>query len=116
MSDYYLQKVLKSNAVYIANYFKLYQILDKYGIPLVAAQYPMRSVAPLEHIFASKKVYLVDNESLFKDPIAEFGYETFFIDYFAGDFGHCTAEGNKLLAENIKDVILQNWDEISSSN
>jgi hypothetical protein len=26
---------------------------------------------------------------------------------FGGDFGHCTPEGNRLLAENITEVILK---------
>lgn len=34
-------------------------------------------------------------------------YKEYFGDMFAGDFGHCTKKGNRLLAENIANVILK---------
>jgi hypothetical protein len=49
----------------------------------------------------------VDNEKIFKNAIEEHGYAAYFIDSFAGDFGHCTREGNRLLADNISTVLLK---------
>ncbi|MDD4909343.1 MAG: tetratricopeptide repeat protein [Candidatus Omnitrophica bacterium] len=89
------------------NYRKLKEALEKRGILLVCAQYPMRSIEPLEEIFGSGEgVILVDNEKIFKDAVRSGGYDRYFTDTFGGDFGHCTAEGNLLLAKNIADVIM----------
>jgi hypothetical protein len=49
----------------------------------------------------------VDNENIFKDALQQATYSEYFIDMFAGDFGHCTEKGNKVLAENIVNVILK---------
>jgi len=92
----------------VDNYRKLKAILDKRGIRLVCVQYPMRSIEPLKKIFAGEPgVIFVDNERLFKDAVAQGGYKEYFRDMFAGDFGHCTAKGNRLLAENVAEMILK---------
>jgi tetratricopeptide (TPR) repeat protein len=96
----------------INNYRRLKAILDKRGILLVCVQYPMRRLEPLKKIFAGQTgVIFVDNEKLFKDAVARDGYREYFKDMFGGDFGHCTAKGNRLLAENIADTILKNVSE-----
>lgn len=90
----------------IKNYLKLKQILDRKGISLVCAQYPMLNIAPLKKIFEGEKgVIFVDNEAIFKKAVANYSYQTYFKDMFAGEFGHCTVEGNRLLAENIAQVV-----------
>ena len=95
-------------ALTIYNYRKLKEILDRKGIKLVCAQYPMRNVGPLKRIFEKDKgVIFVDNESIFKEAVKRSGYKDYFKDMFAGDFGHCTPKGNELLAQNIADVILR---------
>ncbi|HNQ50043.1 MAG TPA: tetratricopeptide repeat protein [Candidatus Omnitrophota bacterium] len=100
-SDYYLP-------VTVANYHALKDILDERGTRLVCAQYPMRPVAPLKKIFeGGKDVIFVDNEAVFKKAVAEMGVKGVFTDMFAGDFGHCTNEGNRLLASNIADGIIK---------
>jgi len=53
-------------------------------------------------------IIFVDNESVFKSMVQKNGYETYFKDNFAGDFGHCTSEGNRLLAEQIAKIITRN--------
>jgi len=47
------------------------------------------------------------NEEIFKDEVAKYGRQNVFIDMFGGEFGHCTKKGNRLLAENIANVILK---------
>jgi tetratricopeptide (TPR) repeat protein len=91
------------------NYRKLKEILDKCGIILVCTQYPMRSVSSLKKIFGdnAQDMIFVDNENIFKEAVKKYGYEKYFRDAFGGDFSHCTPEGNRLLAENIADVILK---------
>ncbi len=101
-SSYYLPFI-------IGNYHKLKASLDKRGIAYVCAQYPMRSLEPLKRIFknCNQGVIFVDNEKVFKDAVSKEGYKTYFRDMFGGDFGHCTEKGNRLLAENIANVILK---------
>ena len=68
----------------------------------------MRSIAPLKKIFKEdENIIFVDNERLFKDAVRKDGYNAYFQDMFGGDFGHCTQKGNRLLAQNIANVILK---------
>jgi tetratricopeptide (TPR) repeat protein len=90
------------------NYIRLKKILDDRGIKLVCVQYPVRSIELLNTIFEGQKgVTFVDNEMVFKEAIKREGFKEYFTDIFAGDFGHCTPKGNRLLAGNIADVILK---------
>jgi tetratricopeptide (TPR) repeat protein len=99
--DYY-------NPVTVNNYHRLKEIIERRGIRLVCVQYPMRSLEPLKQIFAGEEgVIFVDNEEVFKDAIRKDGFDVYFVDMFAGDFGHCTPKGNRLLAENIARTILK---------
>ncbi len=95
------------NPVTVDNYRKLKKILAKRKVLLVCAQYPMRGIQPLKNIFPGEDVILVDNEKIFKDAVKREGYDEYFRDIFGGDFGHCTVKGNRLLAENIADVIVR---------
>jgi len=90
------------------NYLKLKDITEEKRIKLVCMQYPMRSIKPLKELFRGHNdIVFIDNEMLFKNAVKEAGYNDIFTDSFAGDFGHCTNKGNRLLAENIADVILK---------
>jgi len=93
----------------IDNYHKLERILDKRGIAYVCVQYPMRNLEPLRKIFQGndKGIIFIDNEKIFKDVVAKYGYQNYFNDKFGGDFGHCTKKGNRLLAKNIANVIIK---------
>ena len=96
------------NSITRQNYQRLKEILDKRGIKLVCMQYPMRSIEPLKRLFDSTEgMIFVDNEGIFKEAIRQASYDEYFTDIFGGDFGHCTPKGNRLLAENIADVILR---------
>ena len=93
-------------AVTISNYRKIQQFLSLRGIPLVAMQYPTRSLAPLQAILSGVPgVFFVSNENL-KLLSGRNGYSRYFVDMYAGDFGHCTEEGNSIVAANAADVIL----------
>lgn len=94
------------------NYQRLKQILSKRGIQLVCAQYPLRDVKKLEGMFEDQgNIIFVDNEKVFKEALKPDSYDAYFVDRFAGDFGHCTAKGNKLLAENIANVLVEKYFE-----
>lgn len=89
------------------NYLKLKKILDKRKIRLVCMQYPMRSCAALRKVFEGQDtgIIFIDNENIFKEALKTGKSGEYFADMFAGDFGHCTEKGNKLLAEHIADII-----------
>jgi Flp pilus assembly protein TadD len=115
LAEEYCRKASKTRSaeycpMAVSNYQKLKEILDKRGIKLVCVQYPMRNIGPLKKIFAAYDgVVFVDNEKVFKKAVVRGGYEEYFVDMFAGDFGHCTNKGNRLLAENIANVILKEY-------
>jgi tetratricopeptide (TPR) repeat protein len=89
------------------NYQKLKEILTKRGIKLVCMQYPARSVEPLKKMFINTEgIIFVNNEMVFKNALKKEKFTEYFRDMFGGDFGHCTSKGNRLLAENIANVLL----------
>ncbi len=94
----------------LRNYNKLKDIVLKKGLKFFCVQYPVRSVKSLKNFFVnSEGIIFVDNEVVFKDAISLENYTKCFTDVYGGDFGHCTPEGNRLLAENIANVILREY-------
>jgi lysophospholipase L1-like esterase len=90
------------------NYRKMKSALDSRKIRLCCVQYPVRSIAVLVSMFDRPgEIIFVDNEWNFKDAIGKGKYDDYFMDSFAGDFGHCTPKGNRLIAENMAGVILK---------
>ncbi|MCB9757329.1 MAG: hypothetical protein H6753_02755 [Candidatus Omnitrophica bacterium] len=98
------------NPVTRENYRQVLEALNAQNITVVVVQYPVRTfedlAMTLEGLNAADHVIQVDNEKVFKDAIAAGRYEDYFIDRFAGDFGHCTTKGNHVLAQNIAHTIL----------
>jgi len=96
------------NAATKENYLKLVKMSSQRRLQLLAVQYPHRPVAPLKNMLTSASgLVFVDNQKVFTDALAEHKYDEIFFDRFAGDFGHCTSQGNALLAGNIADHILK---------
>ena len=96
------------NPVTRYNYQKLKEVVIQRGIKLICVQYPVRSVEPLKKMLEPHEgIIFVDNEMVFKKALKYGRYDEYFTDNFGGDFGHCTRKGNRLLAENIADVILK---------
>ncbi len=77
------------------------------NVQMVCMSYPMHPVAPLEGVLRdfAKTVVFVDNEAVFRKAVARGGYARYFLDVYGGDFGHLTAEGARVLAENVADGI-----------
>jgi len=99
------------NAVTYYSYQRLKDIVFQAGKKLVCMQYPMRSLDTLKALVGNTEdVILVDNQQIFKDAAAQKGHEEYFTDMFAGDFGHCTREGNRLIAESLAKGILNSLD------
>lgn len=95
------------NTMTAENYRELWRVLHQRGIPLVAVQYPVRRLEPLRQLLVGATgVVFVDNERPFKDALLGRPYTEIFSDLFAGDFGHMTAEGNRILAANVAEAVL----------
>jgi len=114
LSEKYLRLAKKDRPagyamVTIANYKEIKKVLDKHNIKLVCMQYPLRSVSKLKDIFIGEdqNIIFIDNEKIFKEALGHVSYKDLFLDQFAGDFGHCTVSGNKLIAKNLAKVILE---------
>ena len=92
------------------NYELIKEVVKDRGIQLVAVQYPLRNVGALKRLFdSSEGVIFVSNENSFKKALEHSRYEDYFHDNFAGDFGHCTQRGDRLLAENVAGKILKDY-------
>jgi tetratricopeptide (TPR) repeat protein len=90
------------------NYRRLKEVLNQRGVKFICMQYPVRSVKPLKDLFKGEDgVIFVDNEKIFKDALKKGNSKDYFTDMFGGDFGHCTRTGNRIIAENVADVILK---------
>ena len=100
-------RLTEFNPTLANNYHRLKSLLDRRGVKLVCAQYPMRGLEPLRKVFQGQTggIVFVDNEKVFKDAVKGSSLQEYFADMFAGDFGHCTTKGNELLARNIADVL-----------
>jgi len=98
------------NMLTTKNYQRTAEILKEKTIPFVCVQYPMRNVDILKYMLEPyENIIFVDNELTFKNALQEEGYDTYFTVVFAGDFGHCTPKGNRLLAKNIAKTILEDY-------
>jgi len=76
------------------------------GATLVCMQYPMHDRESLQRMLAPAEGELyVDSEALFRDAVHRGRFEDLFLDMYGGDFGHPTAEGNRLLAEHLAEVL-----------
>ena len=90
------------------NFLALKKITDEHDIQLVCVQYPLRDVESLKKMLAfDPQIIFVDNERSFIQAVKREGYEEYFTDIFAWDFGHCTDKGNHLLAQNVAQAIVQ---------
>ena len=98
------------NAYTRRNYRRIKRIVQSHGIQLVCMQYPLRSVAPLKKMLEPHNgIIFVDNEESFREAVNNGSYEAYFTDYFAGDFGHCTAKGNRLIVRNIAETLRREY-------
>jgi len=98
----------------IRNFNRIKEILDEKGIKIVIMQYPNREIDPLKGVFKSEEnIIFVNNENLFKEALKHTDYRALFVDKFAGDFGHCTKKGNRMIAENIMNVLIKHNNKLS---
>ncbi len=107
-----------------SNYKYIYNLLKGKKIKYVAMQYPTLDVQNIVNFFnlgEQKNIIFVSNEKNFEKTLSTEKYEDYFVDNFGqrtgirfrGDFGHTTAKGSKLIAENAANAIFK---ELNISN
>ena len=91
-----------SSVVTAENYRRMGELLRARGARLVAMQYPTLPIERLERLTAYPPGTLfIGNENNFRTALRRRRYADLFVDRFAGAWGHCTAEGDRLIAENV---------------
>jgi len=88
------------------NYLRLYDLSRQNGIKMVAVQYPTLDVEKLRAYFDGEDVEFVSNEENFASLLRDHAYDEIFKDHEHGSFGHCTALGNRLIAEQVYKAIV----------
>ncbi|MDD5021211.1 MAG: hypothetical protein PHR82_03620 [Endomicrobiaceae bacterium] len=89
----FAEKVIKKNIIYICMGYPTIPI-EKFKIFFKNSKY-------------KDKIIFVSNEYNFKEKLKKLAFFDLFVDNFGGTFGHCTKLGNKLIAENVGNVILK---------
>ncbi len=99
------------NAITQKNYLKLNDMLERRHIKPIYMQYPLRSIDTLKAMLRSvdnfNQIIFIDNKAIFEKALSKGTYDEYFTDRFAGDFGHCTSKGNRLIAEHVAEIILK---------
>ena len=89
------------------HYRKIASLILKRGIRLICMQYPLRDIGPLKDLFPGQEgIIFVENKANFSEALRAGDYNEYFSDSFAGNFGHCTPKGNRLIAGQLADIIL----------
>jgi len=107
------------NPILVRNYQQIYDILNEREIKLFIMQYPVREIEEFKNFFTEeqqKNIVFISNKENFEEVLENVGYDALFIDRFAGDFGHCTLKGNRLMAENVANVILKELERYKEKN
>ena len=91
----------------ISNFNNIHSFLIEKNITLIIMQYPLRNITPLKQVFNNNQIIFIDNQELFESKLNNTNYNEYFVDSFAGDFGHCTKKGNYLIAENVFNVFME---------
>lgn len=90
------------------SYGRLLALLRGRGVRLVAMQYPRRPLAALQALFSDTDgITFVDNEADFEAALRTRPFRELFTDDCYNDFGHGTALGNRILAQNAAEGVLQ---------
>ena len=95
------------------HYRELARRLADRGVHYAAMQYPTMDVDILKRLLGEdgKGVLFIENRKHFAERCAGEHYEECFSDRIRPSFGHTTALGHRLIAEQAADAILKQLDE-----
>jgi hypothetical protein len=88
------------------NYQRIGGLLRARGVIWIAMQYPLRRLGPLRALTSGfPETVMIENRENFlrvsrRDPATHL-----FFDAFAGDFGHCSPAGNRILAQAAAEAV-----------
>jgi hypothetical protein len=110
-------KYVDSNTRQVVSYHynKLAQILAKNNITYIAMSYPTLDVNRTKSLFENHEgIFFIENKQNFENFLKNGSYDSLFIDYFGqfrnpvfkGNYGHTTNLGNKLIAQNVANTII----------
>lgn len=96
------------NSFTVKHYLDIVDRILRSRVKLICMQYPLRDILPLKEMLGQKRnIIFVENKEVFEKALKTGRYDEYFVDQFAGDFGHCTRKGNQLIADRLADVILE---------
>lgn len=89
-------------------YRKIIDLFTRRSIPFVVMQYPLLPVQDImQRLNNDPRLIYVSNEENFQRALQQYSYDEIFIDHFTGVFGHTTAFGSKLIAEQVAKTVLE---------
>lgn len=97
------------------NYHQFISKILKCDIPVIILQYPLLPIELLENMILNNsadfiqqhqnKIHFISLEKDFELALKSHSYKDLFLDQFGILFGHCTSEGNRIIAEKISKVV-----------
>ena len=90
-------------------------ITFKNGIDFIFVQYALRETDILKDAIERDVVYF-SNYEIFLELLKKYDYDELFSDNYAGDFGHATTFGNRIIADNVARQLLALLDPQRSDN
>lgn len=90
----------------IKNLNKMIDLTAIKGVNFIFVQYPLRKLDVLRKSI-ERDVFYISNYENFLELLKQYSYEDIFTDSFANNFGHATAFGNRVIAENVARQLLQ---------
>ena len=101
-----IQKGGDSKSITRYHFQLLYRIVSRRGIRLIVMQYPLRHIRDMKEMFQGyEDILFVSNRENFLEALEEADFEDIFSDRCYYDFGHGTAKGNRLIAQNLAHAI-----------
>lgn len=90
----------------ISNLNSMVTVSQRAGARLIFVQYALTKVDFLRSAIESDVLY-ISNYNVFKRALDEYEYDVLFVDNAGGYFGHATEFGNRILAENVAQSLLE---------
>ena len=89
----------------IQNLNRMVRMSSKRGSKFIFVQYALRKIDVLKKGIVGEVSY-ISNYEIFVDLLGKYSYDELFADDFAGDFGHATTFGNRIIADNVARELL----------
>lgn len=90
----------------IRNLNDMVDLTTNHGINFVFVQYALRKVDILRNSI-ERDAFYISNYEVFVDMLKQYDYDDLFIDHVAGNFGHATPFGNRIIANNVAQQLLK---------